>query len=75
MPRRNEARGSSVEFRSSELEPGAASVFAFLNFASVSKRLIEFRKRQSLFSHGEPADHVFYIQEGGVKLAVTSTAG
>jgi len=53
----------------------ASPVFAFLNSAVVSKRQIEFRKRQILFSQGEPAKNIFYIQEGSVKLAVTSAAG
>jgi len=53
----------------------AAEVFSFLNSDGVSKKRIEFRKRQTLFSQGEPARHVFYIQEGSVKLAVTSAAG
>jgi CRP/FNR family cyclic AMP-dependent transcriptional regulator len=53
----------------------AFEVFAFLNSAGVSTKSIEFRKKQTLFSQGEPAKHVFYIQEGSVKLAVTSTAG
>ena len=41
----------------------------------MSKRGIEFRKRQTLFSQGEPARHLLYIQEGSVKVAVSSTAG
>jgi CRP/FNR family cyclic AMP-dependent transcriptional regulator len=53
----------------------AFEVFAFLNSAGVSKKQIEFRKKQTLFSQGEPAKQVFYIHEGNVKLAVTSTAG
>ena len=53
----------------------AAEVFAFLNSAGVSKRGIEFRKRQTLFSQGEPARHLLYIQEGSIKVAVSSTAG
>ena len=53
----------------------ASEVFAFLNSAAVSKRRIEFRKRQTLFSQGEAANHVFYIQEGSIKVAVTSTGG
>ena len=53
----------------------AFEVFAFLNSAGVSKRRIEFRKKQTLFSQGEPARHVFYIQEGSVKVAVTSAEG
>jgi len=53
----------------------AAEVFALLNSGGVSKRGIEFRKKQTLFSQGEPARHLLYIQEGSVKIAVSSTAG
>jgi CRP/FNR family cyclic AMP-dependent transcriptional regulator len=65
-----------IEARSTQPRTGPASeVFAFLNSAAISKRLVEFRKRQTLFSQGEAASQVFYIQEGSVKLAVTSAAG
>jgi CRP/FNR family transcriptional regulator, cyclic AMP receptor protein len=53
----------------------AAEVFAFLNSDRVSKKRIDFRKTQTLFSQGEPARHVLYIQEGSVKVAVASAAG
>ena len=49
-------------------------VSTFLN-AGVSSKQTEFRKKQILFTQGEPATHVFYIQEGSVKFAVTSAAG
>jgi CRP/FNR family transcriptional regulator, cyclic AMP receptor protein len=81
MPQRSETRSlqprsSKLESRSSKVDAGIASeVFAFLNSATVSKRRIELRKRQKLFSQGEPANHVFYIQEGSIKVAVTSSAG
>ena len=69
-------RSSKLEARSSKVETGTASeVFAFLNSASVSKRHVEFRKRQILFSQGEPVNNIFYIQTGSIKLAATSTAG
>ncbi len=58
-----------------DLAGPAADVFAFLHSDGVSKRRIEFRKRQILFSQGEPARNVLYIQEGSIKLAVTSAAG
>jgi CRP/FNR family cyclic AMP-dependent transcriptional regulator len=83
MPRRIEApsskpspRSSKLRAPSSKLGAGpAADVFAFLNSDGVSKRKIEFRKKQTLFSQGGPAEQVFYIQEGSVKLAVSSAAG
>jgi CRP-like cAMP-binding protein len=49
-------------------------IAAFLASSTVSK-LIEFRKKQKLFSQGEPAKDIFYVQTGSVKLAVTSTGG
>ncbi len=72
--RRVQPRSSKLEVRSSKAET-ASDLFGFLNSGSVSKRQIEFRKRQILFSQGEPAKNIFYIQEGSVKLAVTSAAG
>ena len=47
----------------------------FSTLPRVSKKRIEFRKRQILFSQGEPAKQVFYIQEGSIKIVVTSAAG
>jgi CRP/FNR family transcriptional regulator, cyclic AMP receptor protein len=74
--RSTQPRRSKPEVRSSKVEAGVASeVFAFLNSAGVSKRRIEFRKRQTLFSQGEAANHVFYIQEGSIKVGVTSAGG
>ena len=52
----------------------AFDVSTFLS-AGVSSKRTEFRKKQILFTQGEPATHVFYIQEGSVKFAVTSAAG
>ena len=60
--------------RKSETRP-ASDIFTRLNSTGVSKKLIAFRKRQILFSQGEPAKQVFYIQEGSIKIAVTSAAG
>lgn len=49
-------------------------ISTFLN-AGVSSKQTEFRKKQILFTQGQPATHVFYIQDGSVKFAVTSRAG
>jgi len=35
----------------------------------------EYRKKQVIFSQGSPADAVFYIETGKVKLTVFSTRG
>ena len=81
MPIRSETRrvqpgASKVGAQSSKVEAGVASeVFAFLNSAGVSKRDVEFRKRQILFFQGQPVDNIFYIRTGSIKLSATSAAG
>jgi CRP-like cAMP-binding protein len=52
----------------------AFDVSGFLAMVNPRKR-IEFRKGQTLFSQGEAARHLYYIQDGSVKLAVISVGG
>jgi len=47
----------------------------FLKEAGLGRTLIDLRKNQVLFSQGDPADSVFYIQKGTVKLTVLSHRG
>jgi CRP/FNR family transcriptional regulator, cyclic AMP receptor protein len=48
---------------------------AFLESAGVARRIVEHRKSQKIYSQGDPADHVFYIQKGGIKLSVVNEVG
>jgi CRP/FNR family transcriptional regulator, cyclic AMP receptor protein len=47
----------------------------FLAKVGAGKTVIEFHKNQIVFSQGDLADTVFYIQTGKVKLTVTSEQG
>jgi CRP-like cAMP-binding protein len=47
----------------------------FLDSTGVARRVVEFRKNQSIFSQGDPANSVFYIQKGAVKLSVLNDVG
>jgi CRP/FNR family cyclic AMP-dependent transcriptional regulator len=47
----------------------------FLAKASEGKTISKYRKDQIVFSQGEAADAVFYIQQGKVKLTVVSEQG
>jgi len=47
----------------------------FLAKVGVGKTVVEFQKNQKVFSQGDAADTVFYIQDGKVKLTVTSEQG
>jgi CRP-like cAMP-binding protein len=48
---------------------------AFLESAGVAKTGSEYARSESVFAQGDPCDHVFYIQSGGVKLSVLSKNG
>jgi len=48
---------------------------AFLEQAGVGRTLIDLKKNQVLFSQGDPADAVFYIKKGNIKLTVVSQRG
>src|ERR1700745_2949492 len=48
---------------------------AFLGSAGVSRKVLAYRKLQKIYSQGDPAKSVMYIQEGGVKLSVVNEVG
>jgi CRP/FNR family cyclic AMP-dependent transcriptional regulator len=54
---------------------GNFSAQTFLDSASVSKKVVDFRAREVIFRQGDPSDHIFYIQQGGVKLSVVNNFG
>jgi CRP/FNR family transcriptional regulator, cyclic AMP receptor protein len=59
-------------------EKGAALVFdshAFLMRFEGGKTTRKYRNKQLIFCQGDPADAVFFVQSGKVKLTVTSTRG
>jgi CRP/FNR family cyclic AMP-dependent transcriptional regulator len=61
--------------RSAAVPSPSFDVHAFLESAGVSRRIVRFGRSRVVFAQGTPADSVFYLQEGGVKLSVLSSAG
>ncbi|HEV2314754.1 MAG TPA: Crp/Fnr family transcriptional regulator [Candidatus Acidoferrales bacterium] len=51
------------------------NVQTFLDSAGVSRRVVEFRKKTTVFAQGDPAKTVMYIQQGSVKLSVVNGVG
>ena len=51
------------------------NVNAFLNSVDGGRTVASYRKGQTVFSQGDPADSVFYVQEGQVKVFVISEQG
>lgn len=55
--------------------PRPFDVQAFLKSAGISPRVVRFSSGAIVFSQGAQANSVFYVQEGGAKLSVLSSAG
>jgi CRP/FNR family transcriptional regulator, cyclic AMP receptor protein len=47
----------------------------YLQSVGISRKVGDFRKNQAIFSQGDVADEVFYIQKGNVKLTVVNGVG
>jgi CRP/FNR family cyclic AMP-dependent transcriptional regulator len=47
----------------------------FLDSAGVARKVAEFKKKETIFSQGDPCRNVFYIQKGGVRLSVVNESG
>jgi CRP/FNR family cyclic AMP-dependent transcriptional regulator len=48
---------------------------AFLSNTGTGKTVQHYRPKQAVYSQGDPADAVFYIQEGRVRITVVSKQG
>jgi CRP/FNR family transcriptional regulator, cyclic AMP receptor protein len=60
----------AVAKKSREFDPEA-----LLAVIGEGRKAVLFPKKQTIFAQGDPADAVFYLQTGKVKLAVVSKAG
>jgi CRP/FNR family transcriptional regulator, cyclic AMP receptor protein len=65
-------RGSRKRTRSRSLY---FDVKLFLDSTGLGRKVVNFRKKETVFSQGDPAKNVIYIREGGVKLTVVHETG
>jgi CRP/FNR family cyclic AMP-dependent transcriptional regulator len=56
-----------------ELNP--FDVESFLTSAGVARTMLDFRKKDALFSQGDICKNIMYIQKGAVKISVVSKTG
>jgi CRP/FNR family transcriptional regulator, cyclic AMP receptor protein len=66
---------SNTRFKAKLEEKQAFDAQAFLDSAGVARKVVEYRSKETVFTQGDPATSVLYIQKGGVKLAVVNEAG
>jgi CRP/FNR family cyclic AMP-dependent transcriptional regulator len=48
---------------------------AFLNSPGMARKVVDYQRATAIFSQGDPADTVLYVQHGTVKLSVLSQTG
>jgi CRP/FNR family transcriptional regulator, cyclic AMP receptor protein len=48
---------------------------AFLNSSGAPRKIEDFRPGQPVYSQGDPADSILFVQQGSVRLSVVSQAG
>ena len=56
-------------------KPSTFNAEAFLNSAGVARTMMEFGRKETLFSQGDPCQNIMYILKGGVKISVVSKTG
>jgi CRP/FNR family transcriptional regulator, cyclic AMP receptor protein len=69
------ARYSNIKSKTKLKKKLAFDAQAFLDSAGVARKVKEFRKAEVVYSQGDAAQSVMYIQEGGVRLTVVNEVG
>jgi CRP/FNR family cyclic AMP-dependent transcriptional regulator len=66
---------NNTRFGTKLAEKQAFDVQAFLNSAGVARKVVKYESKETVFTQGDPATTVLYIQQGGVKLVVVNGTG
>ena len=66
---------STVKPRRKSTQESAFNAQVFLDSAGVARRIVEYRKSQKIYSQGESAKNILYIQNGGIKLSIVNDVG
>ena len=61
--------------KKANLEIPVFDVKLFLDSAGLGRKVAKFRGKETVFTQGDPAKQVMYIQEGGAKLTVVNESG
>ncbi len=69
------ANPRKIKSKTKSKKKHAFDVQAFLDSAGVARKVMEYRRSEKIYSQGDPATGVIYIQRGGVKLSVVNEVG
>src|ERR1700693_5888236 len=65
----------NIKPRRKSTQKRAFDAQAFLDSVGLARRLVEYRRSEKVYSQGESAKDVLYIQKGGIKLSVVNEVG
>jgi CRP/FNR family cyclic AMP-dependent transcriptional regulator len=66
---------TSIKSKRKSTQKPAFNAQAFLDSAGVARKVAEYQSSQKIYSQGDPATSVMYVQKGGVKLSVVNEVG
>ncbi len=69
------AKSSAIKSERKSTQKHGFDAQAFLDSAGVARNVVKYRKSEKIYSQGDPARGVMYIQTGGVKLSVVNEVG
>ncbi len=69
------ASSSSIKSKRKSTQKPAFDAQSFLDSAGVARTVVEFRRSQKVYSQGDSARSVLYVQKGGVRLSVVNEVG
>ncbi|HKN23862.1 MAG TPA: Crp/Fnr family transcriptional regulator [Candidatus Acidoferrum sp.] len=75
MPRRNFEVNMRPRKLKNQRSNGSFDPQVFLDTAGVARKVVEYRRNESIYSQGDAANTVMYIQKGGVKFSVVNGSG
>jgi CRP/FNR family cyclic AMP-dependent transcriptional regulator len=69
------ANSSNGKSKRKSTQKSSFNAEVFLDSAGVARIVTEFKKKEKVFSQGDPAKNVLYVQKGGVRLSVVNESG
>jgi CRP-like cAMP-binding protein len=69
------AISNNKKLKTMSAKKGAFNAQAFLDSAGVARKVKSFKRGELVYSQGDAAKSVMYLQEGGVKLSVVNEVG
>jgi CRP-like cAMP-binding protein len=69
------ASSNNIKSKRKSTQKRAFDAQTFLDSAGVARKVVEYRRSQKIYSQGDPATSVMYVQKGGVKLSVVNEVG